>query len=152
MPIIELKTFINAAPEICFDLSLDIDLHMQSMDQTNEKAIGGRTSGQIKLGETVQWKAQHFGLYFTMTSRITELSRPLHFTDEMIKGPFKWLRHQHVFEKTADGTMMRDLFDFQSPLGLLGNIIDRILLEKYLKRLLEKRNETIRIAAESFGP
>jgi hypothetical protein len=45
MPLIELKTFINADPETCFDLSLDIDLHMKSMEQTDEKAIGGRTGG-----------------------------------------------------------------------------------------------------------
>ncbi len=148
MPLIELKTFIKAAPEICFDLSLDIDLHMQSMEQTNEKAIGGRTGGQIKLGESVQWRARHFGLYFTMTSRITELVRPLHFTDEMINGPFKRLHHQHIFEKTTEGTMMTDLFEFESPFGMLGTFANKTFLENYMRRLLTKRNELIKKTAE----
>jgi ligand-binding SRPBCC domain-containing protein len=148
MPLIELKTFINAAQETCFDLSLNIDLHMQSMKQTNEKAIGGRTGGQIGLDETVQWRARHFGLYFTLTSRITELLRPLHFTDEMIEGPFKHLRHQHIFENTPEGTMMTDLFEFESPFGILGTLADKAFLENYLRKLLTKRNELIKNEAE----
>ncbi|MEO6964036.1 MAG: hypothetical protein ABIY90_18855 [Puia sp.] len=91
MPVIELKTYINASPELCFDLSLDIDLHMRSMEQANEKAISGRTNGLIQLGETVKWKAMHFRLNYVMTIKIVELIRPYHFTDEMIKGPFKQL-------------------------------------------------------------
>ena len=98
------------------------------MGQTNEKAIGGRTSG-----------------------RITELIWPLHFTDEMIKRPFKCLRHQHIFEEIPQGTIMTDLFDFQSPLGILGKLTDKIILEGYMRKLLVKRNETIRIAAESLA-
>ena len=124
---------------------------MQSMRQTNEKAIGGTVIGQIKLGESVEWRARHFGIYFTMTSRIAELQRPLHFMDEMVKGPFKYLRHQHVFKKTQDGTLMTDLFYFRSPLGIFGYLADKIILERYLKNLLAKRNETIRITAESLN-
>ena len=148
MPVIELKTTINASPDVCFDLSLNIDLHMKSMEQTNEKAIGGTISGQIKLDETVTWKARHFGLNFIMKSQITELIRPLRFTDQMIYGPFKYLRHQHIFEKTPVGTVMIDLFDFQSPLGILGTIADKLVLGRYLRRLLTKRNELIKTTAE----
>ena len=148
MPVIELRTFIRAAPKTCFTLSLDIDLHMESMKETKEKAVSGRTGGQIKLGESVEWKAKHFGFNFTMTVRITDLVSPLHFTDEMIRGPFKSLRHQHLFEEVPNGTMMTDLFDFKSPLGLLGRIADKIFLEKYMRRLLQKRNGLIKIEAE----
>jgi ligand-binding SRPBCC domain-containing protein len=148
MPVIELKTLIHAAPVVCFDRSLDINLHMQSMKATNEKVVGGRTGGLIKLDETVTWKAIHFGFYFIMTVQITELISPLYFTDEMIKGPFKYLRHRHLFEKAPEGTLMTDLFDFQSPLGILGRIADRIFLESYMRKLLMKRNGLIKIAAE----
>jgi ligand-binding SRPBCC domain-containing protein len=148
MPLIELKTFIIADPETCFDLSLDIDLHMKSMEQTGERAIGGRTNGLIERGETVKWRARHFGIYFTLTSRITELLRPKQFRDEMIKGPFKELRHLHVFEKTHQGTMMTDLFEFKSPFGILGTLADKAFLENYMRKLLAKRNELIKNVAE----
>ena len=148
MPIIDLTTIIYATPENCFDLSLNIDLHMQSMEQTNEKAIGGITSGAIKLGETVRWRARHFGIYFTMTIQIADLIRPVRFTDEMIKGPFKYLRHQHFFEPIPEGTHMTDRFDFQSPLGILGSMADQVFLESYMRNLLIKRNEWIKAIAE----
>ena len=152
MPLIELKTIIKANPEVCFDLSLDIDLHMQSMKQTNERAIAGTTTGQIQRGETVTWKARHFGLNFTMTSQITELIRPMFFKDEMIRGPFKYLRHQHIFGQTPEGTLMTDLFDFRSPLGILGTMADKLILEGYLRKLLIKRNELIKTTAERKMP
>ena len=139
MPRIELKTFINASPEKCFNLSLDIDLHMQSMEQTNEKVIGGRMGGMIRLGEMVQWRARHFGIYFTLTSRITELVRPLHFTDEMISGPFKRLRHQHIFEKITEGTMMSDQFDFESPLGILGTLANQDIPGKLSEKTINEK-------------
>jgi ligand-binding SRPBCC domain-containing protein len=151
MPLIELKTFVRAAPKTCFDLSLDIDLHIQSMKETKERAIGGRTGGQIKLGERVEWEAKHFGFNFTMTVQITDLVSPLHFTDEMVTGPFKRLRHQHLFKEVPNGTMMTDLFDFNSPFGLLGSITDKLFLEKYMRKLLLKRNGLIKNEAERIG-
>jgi ligand-binding SRPBCC domain-containing protein len=98
--------------------------------------------------ERAGWRARHFGIYFTLTSRITELERPLHFTDEMVNGPFKRLHHQHIFEKTPDGTMMTDLFEFKSPFGKLGTLADKSFLENYLRKLLTKRNELIKNVAE----
>ena len=47
MPKIENKNGIKASIEIVFDLSRSIDLHILSTEQTNEKAIAGKTSGLI---------------------------------------------------------------------------------------------------------
>jgi hypothetical protein len=44
---------------------------------------------------------------------------------------------------------MRDIFDYDSPLGFLGNIADYLFLENYMKDLLVKRNETLKQIAES---
>ncbi|MEO6961592.1 MAG: hypothetical protein ABIY90_06475 [Puia sp.] len=93
----------------------------KSIEQINEKA-GGRTSGLIQLGETVKWKTTHFNLNFAIIIKIVELIRPYHYTDEMIKDPFKQFRHQHIFEKTFDGTLMTDRLDFKSPLGILRHL------------------------------
>jgi hypothetical protein len=69
-------TTIAAPIEVVFDLSLDIDAHLASMADSGERAIGGTTSGLIGLGETVTWRARHFGIPFTMTSKVTEWERP----------------------------------------------------------------------------
>ena len=55
MPAIVLKTLIKEDINVVFDLAKSIDLHMLSTEQTNEKAIAGKTSGLIELGEYVTW-------------------------------------------------------------------------------------------------
>jgi uncharacterized protein YndB with AHSA1/START domain len=59
---IDLTTRIEAPIEQVFDLARDIDLHARSMAHTNERAVAGRTSGRIRQGETVTWRATHFGI------------------------------------------------------------------------------------------
>lgn len=63
MPTIYLSTFILATPAIVFDLSRSIDLHQISTKQTQERVIAGRMSGLIELGESVTWRAKHFGFF-----------------------------------------------------------------------------------------
>ena len=93
MPTIILKTLINAPIGRCFDLSRSIDLHLQSMKSSEEKAIAGKNSGLIDLDESVTWSARHFGIPFEMTNKISAMEYPTFFIDEMIKGPFKKLHH-----------------------------------------------------------
>lgn len=148
MPVIYLETFIDAPIEKCFDLARSIDLHMESTKHTGETAIAGKTSGIIELNETVTWRAKHFGIWQTLTSKIIEMERPQYFVDEMVQGAFKAFRHEHRFESVADRTKMIDIFDYTSPLGLLGKLADRLFLKSYMRRLLIKRNEVIKRHAE----
>ena len=57
-----LETLIVAPIERVYDLARDVDLHARSMAHTNERAVAGRTTGLIGLGETVTWRARHFGI------------------------------------------------------------------------------------------
>ncbi len=147
--IIELVTHINAPIERCFDLARSIDLHMQSTKQTGEKAVAGRTSGLIELGETVTWRAKHLGVWQTLTSKITEFEYPNYFTDEMVEGAFKSIRHQHLFYAVNDQTVMKDIFAFESPYGMLGELANFLFLGWYMENLLKKRNRVIKKVAES---
>jgi len=50
-------TTIAAPIERCFNLSRDIDFHLRTMEQTGERAVAGRMTEVIELGETVTWEA-----------------------------------------------------------------------------------------------
>jgi len=140
MPTIRLETLIAAPPEACFALSLSVDAHTQSMARATERAVGGVTSGEMRAGETVTWKARHFGLVWRMTSRIAEYEAPRRFVDEQVSGPFARWWHEHRFEADAGGTRMLDTVEFSAPLGPIGRAVDRLVLERYMTRLLERRN------------
>ncbi|MDT0648420.1 SRPBCC family protein [Zunongwangia sp. F260] len=149
MPRIELRTEIKADKKIVFDLSRSIDLHKISTEHTKETAIAGKTSGLIGLNESVTWRAKHFGIYQNLTSKITEFNRPTYFADEMVKGAFRKFKHEHHFSDLNGGTVMTDIFDYQSPLGILGLLADKIFLKKYMIDLLEERNRIVKEFAES---
>ena len=149
MAVIKLETTINAPVERVFDLSRSIDLHTKSTSKSNEEAIAGRTSGLINLGETVTWRAKHLGVRQTLTSKITEFERPTHFRDSMVRGIFKRIDHDHFFEEFAGATLMRDRFDYDAPLWILGKIADVLFLEKYMTEFLRERNRMIKEIAES---
>ncbi len=149
MPTIVLTTLIHAPPERCFDLSRSIALHVASTRQTSERVVGAVTSGLLGFGEEVTWSARHFGIRQTLTSRITVFDRPRHFRDSMVRGAFRRFDHDHFFAARGEDTEMRDVFDFTSPLGPLGRLADVLVLERYLRRFLETRNEEIKRVAES---
>ncbi|MBD3943443.1 SRPBCC family protein [Microbacterium sp. NEAU-LLC] len=133
-----LVTEASISAEALFDLSLDIDAHVDSMSQTGERAISGVTTGVIGLGDTVTWRARHFGIWWTMTSQITALDRPSHFTDRQVRGPFKTFVHEHRFEQLATGSRMTDTITLASP--VFGALVERLILVPYLRRLIARRN------------
>lgn len=149
MPLIELTTIINAPIERCFDLARSIDLHKLSTEGTHEEAIGGITSGLIGKNEEVTWRAKHFGISQTLSSRITKFDRPNLFRDEMIKGPFRSITHDHEFYESGGKTVMIDHFSFESPGWVFGMIINHFVLVRHLRSLLIKRNRMIKGVAES---
>lgn len=149
MPKIHLTSFIAAPVERVFDLSRSINLHQLSTASTNEKAIDGVMNGLINKDETVTWQARHLFKTRQFTSKITEMQSPVLFTDEMLKGDFVSFHHEHHFKATANGTIMIDLVNFETPYGTIGKIANRLFLRSYLEKLLTKRNAVIKEYAET---
>jgi ligand-binding SRPBCC domain-containing protein len=149
MPVIELSTLIRAPRERVFDLARSIDAHQDSTGGTEERAVAGVTKGLIGMNDEVTWEARHFGIRQRLTVRITAFNRPNHFQDIMISGAFKSIAHDHEFTEHPEGTLMSDRFEFKSPLGILGGIVDWIFLKDYMRRFLVQRNEVLKQLAES---
>jgi ligand-binding SRPBCC domain-containing protein len=126
-------------PEL-FDLARSIDAHTDSMARSREEAVAGVRTGLISLGEEVTWRAWHFGVPIRMTSRITQMEAPDFFVDEQVKGPFRRFRHVHEFGEDSEGTTMVDRIEFAAPYGLLGRVVEKLVLARYLRALIEARN------------
>ena len=141
MPRLVLVTHVPAPAPRCFELSLTVEAHTASMARSRERVVGGVTAGAMGLGDVVTWRATHFGIPFRMTSRITEYDAPRRFVDEQVSGPFGRWWHEHRFEEHDGSTTMTDTVEFASPLGPIGRLVDRLVLERYLTRLLDQRNQ-----------
>lgn len=149
MPLIQLSMKIEAPLERVFDLARSIDAHMASTPGTHERAIAGRVSGLIEMGETVTWQAKHFGVQQRLTVRITAMDRPHFFSDEMASGAFAAMRHTHRFSPDGEGTLMSDDFYFSAPLGIFGRLAEWLFLTHYMKKFLTTRALVLKKIAES---
>ena len=149
MPTLIVETNIQAAPERCFDLARDIDLHCATASRTQERAIAGVTSGLIGLGESVTFEGVHFGVRQRFTARVTEFDFPHRFVDEMTRGAFRTMKHVHEFAPHNSGTRMTDTLIWTSPLGIMGVIADKLFVERHLRHFLLERNAALKAFAET---
>jgi ligand-binding SRPBCC domain-containing protein len=149
MPTIHLTTFIAAPVNVVFDLSRHIGVHKESMKTFKEEAVAGTRYGLIEKDESVTWKARHFFKERLLRVKITEMKKHEMFTDEQAQGDFRMMKHEHYFKPCDNGTIVIDLFHFESPYGMIGRWLNSLYLTKYMRRLLEQRNKTIKTYAET---
>jgi len=148
MPKIVHSILIYAPIEVCFDLARDVEVHQEKTKHTKEKAIDGVTSGLMEKGDEVTWEAVHLGIRQKLTAKITDMHRPYEFTDVMVKGAFHSFTHKHQFIQDHKGTIMKDTFDYQSPLGVLGKVADQLFLKKYMETVIGTRARELKRIAE----
>lgn len=67
------------------------------------------------------------------------MEAPIYFRDEMKKGIFKRFTHDHYFETIERKTKMYEVFEYESPFGILGKLSGNRFLKSYIKRFF--RNE-----------
>lgn len=149
MAVIHLHTVIDAPQERVFDLARSIDAHQDSTAGTSERAVAGVTTGLLGPDDEVTWEARHLCVTQRLRVKMTQFDRPRHFRDVMLKGAFSRMQHDHTFETREGKTMMIDRVDFQSPLGFLGVIVDRLFLTSYMRRFIVQRNRVLKQTAES---
>ena len=67
------------------------------------------------------------------------MEAPDYFVDEQVNGPFKRFRHVHEFSEEPSGTVMVDRVEFEAPFEPLGRLVEKLVLARYLRNLIESR-------------
>ncbi len=68
----------------------------------------------------------------------------------MIEGAFQSMQHDHFFTALShDRTEMKDRFVFAAPFPLLGPLAEMMVLKRYMRNLLMRRNAILKQVAES---
>lgn len=149
MASIRLETLIKAPIDRCFDLARSIEAHLASTAKTAERVVGGRKEGLFELGDSVTWEARHFGLRLRQGSTITRSEPPHMFVDEGTSGPLGHFRHMHQFVSEQGATLMVDTFEFELPLRLGGRLVELLVVERHMRRLLTDRAAYLKQQAEA---
>jgi ligand-binding SRPBCC domain-containing protein len=119
------------------------------MSKFREEAVAGTRFGLIENEDTVTWKARHLFKNRLLRVKVTEMEKMKQFTDEQLQGDFRMMKHEHHFKSCENGTLLIDLFHFESRYGMFGQWFNNLYLTRYLRRLLEERNRLIKEYAES---
>ena len=103
---IDETTLIHAPIERCFDLSRSVEVHLLANVHSGEQAmaLGGVTSGLVGLSQEVTWRAKHFGIWQSLTSRTTAMDAPRYFQVTMVRGIFRFMQADHLFRSIQPGT------------------------------------------------
>lgn len=149
MSTVTVTVTVDAPPDVCFDLARSVEAHIASTDGAEERAVAGVTTGLLGLGDQVTWRARHLGVMQELTSRITAFDRPHYFRDEMVRGAFARFVHDHHFEPTSSGTIVRDVLDYSAPFGPIGRLVERAYLDSYLTAFLSRRAHALKDMAET---
>lgn len=139
MPEFVLETYINAPAETCFGLLRDPRIQAEPAPVI---------TGEFDVGQTVTFISSKFGVRQNLTVRVIEFDRPRLVVDEMTEGTFKSFKHIHEFLSHDGGTLMRDTLIWVSPFGILGRIVDELLLRRHLRTLVSTRNLRLKQLAE----
>lgn len=149
MPAIHLTTFIAAPVERVFDLSRNLAVYKFLFNSRKELLSSGAGANLLLKGDTLSIAVKHAGKLRTMTTKLTQLQKPVSFTEEQVKGDLKYFKHEHHFKPVDNGTIVIDLVEYGEPQDVVGKLLSKFYLKNYLEELVRKRNEVIKSYAET---
>ena len=91
--------------------------------------------------QEIEYKLTLHKIRFTWRSRIIEYKKNVSFCDKQIKGPYLLWEHYHLFSKKNNKTLMTDKVNYKV---LFGEITNRILVKRDLKKIFEYRRKKIK--------
>lgn len=165
---------VNAPLERLWALSTRVELVRETLGMN---LAGGITSGHVGAGSRVIWKGWKFGLPTEHHTLITGYAAPqatepggdarqLHaetpgqlvawFQDSQEQGRFASFHHDHWLRQRTDergqvSTVLEDRVHFALPFGPVGDLVARLVMVPYVRRLVKRRFASLKALAEGDG-
>jgi ligand-binding SRPBCC domain-containing protein len=91
---------------------------------------------EMEQGTLISYRIRLRGIPVRWVSEIAEWEPPCRFTDRQIRGPYRRWVHSHVFEETAEGTVVNDSVRYRV---LGGALVNRLFVARELRRIFQYR-------------
>jgi len=98
---------------------------------------------EMRPGAEIDYLIRWQGLPMKWRTIITQYDPPHSFVDEQLRGPYSLWHHEHTFEETAGGVVIRDQVDYRLPLGPLGRIAHAVMVKNQLLEIFRFRQGAI---------
>lgn len=104
--------------------------------------FGIRTPTPITMqaGTTIDYRIRWHGLPIPWKTRIDVWEPGTRFVDRQVAGPYRWWRHEHLFERAAGGTRVVDRVEFVPRL----QAVSRRIVQRDVEQIFAYRREALR--------
>lgn len=109
------------------------------------------SGGDVRMyeGQLIEYRVEFVrGIRSRWLTEISHVRACEYFVDEQRLGPYRFWYHEHGFEATSSGTRMTDRVTYEAPVGVLGEILNRLWIAERLNQIFDFRRRTI---MELFG-
>ncbi len=109
------------------------------------------TGGDVGMyeGQLIEYRVEFVkGIRSRWLTEISHVRECEYFVDEQRMGPYRFWYHEHSFEGTSSGTLMKDRVTYAVPLGFLGDVLNQLWIAGRLNYIFDYRRKMI---IELFG-
>ena len=100
-------------------------------------------------GQIIQYTVKPLaGIPMNWVTEITTVNAPHLFVDTQLSGPYIHWHHQHFFKEIEGGVEMEDIVHYQLPLGIVGDLVNRLMVRKRVEGIFKYREKVLK---EKFG-
>jgi len=100
-------------------------------------------------GQIIVYKVSPLlGIKMTWVTEISHVNNPHYFVDEQRIGPYAFWYHEHFFNTIENGTEIIDKIHYGIPMGLVGQLMNPLMVKPKLKTIFDYRKQRI---SEIFG-
>lgn len=97
----------------------------------------------MRAGALIDYRIRVRGLPVRWRTRIAAWEPPLRFVDEQLRGPYRLWHHEHTFEETSEGVLVKDRVRYRVPGWVLEPVIHRLWVRGDLDRIFAYRRSAI---------
>ncbi len=102
----------------------------------------------FRAGTKIEYRIRWLGIPQRWRTLITEFEPCRRFVDVQTKGPYRFWRHEHIFEDRGGRTLMRDRVEYELPFSVLGRLVHGLLVSRQLRAIFDYRSARV---TEIFG-
>jgi ligand-binding SRPBCC domain-containing protein len=101
-------------------------------------------------GQIITYKVKPFklGMALSWVTEILHVKDKEYFVDDQRKGPYAMWHHKHFFKVVEGGVECRDMVDYALPFGVLGQMMNSLVVKDQLNKIFEYRHAKLK---EIFG-
>ena len=103
---------------------------------------------EMRVGARIDYRIRLRGVPIVWKTGIRDWDPPRRFVDVQVQGPYRVWEHTHEFAAVSNGTLVRDVVEYELPAGRLGEIMRTMFVARDIAAIFDHRRVVL---AEIFG-